>query len=188
MARMSDEAFGLMKENREKKITAQSARNRRGHTGKGGRVRLTSDKLTQKQWEAKNGECKSYRMNDPMTWEQFKEMPDDLKICYIKAIRNKYHTPDRVLACCMDIPAATFSKKMRELGIGLGRGAGAKSFQWYDSKQRVEFEKWWYKVKVITRGGSLVTEGNVEDDMKELLDLFKGRKVKLEVKWTFVED
>ena len=88
----------------------------------------------------------------------------------------------------MKVPASTFSKKMRDLGIGLGRATGAKSFQWYDSKQRAEFEKWWYKVKVISRGGSLNTEGNVEDDMKELLDLFKGRKVKLEVKWTFVED
>lgn len=188
MARMSEAAYELMQDCRDKKITAMSAKNRRGHTGKSGPVRLPSDRLTQKQWEAKNGECKSYRMNDPMTWEQFLDLPDDMKVCYIKAIRKKYATPDKVLACCMDIPAATFSKKMRELGIGMGRGASAKSLKWHESEQRGEFEKWWYKAKVITRGGSLETEGNVEEDLKKLMDILKGHNVKLEVNWTILED
>ena len=188
MARMSDEAYELKQEIREQKIVANNARNRRGMAGKGGKVRLASDRLTQKQWEAKNGECKTYRMNAPMTWEQFKEMPDDLKVMYIKAIRNKYHTPDRVLACCMDIPASMFSKKMRELGIGLGYGSGAKSLRWYGSDSQQDFEKWWFKTKAITRGGTLETEGNVEEDLKKLMETLKGHNVRLKVDWEIVED
>jgi hypothetical protein len=122
-----------------------------------------------------------------MTWKQFKELPDDLKVCYIKAIRKKYATPDRVLARCMGVPAATFSKKMRELGIGLGRGSGAKSYMWHDSEWAMNFEKWWYKKKAGTYGGNLMIEGNVEEDLKKLLKIVKGRNVKLEVSWEVLE-
>ena len=186
MARMSDEAYELKQENREKKITAQSARNRKGHTGKGGSVRLPSDNLTKKQREAMNGECKSYRLGSPMGWEEFNEMPDGLKIMYIKLIRDKYHTPDRIMAHCMGVPAATFSKKMRELNIGLGRAAGAESRQWYGSEDHTSFEAWWYKTKTIAKGGSLEVEGNVEDDLKKLIDILKGRNVRLKVEWAEV--
>lgn len=187
MAWMSDEAYELKQENRDKKVTAQSARHRRGHTGKGGSVKFPSDNLTKKQREAMNGKCETYRLNSPMTWEEFNSMPDDLKVMYIMAIRNKYHTPDRVLAHCMGVPAATFSKKMRELKIGLGRGSGAKSLQWHGSAQAQEFESWWYKTKTIAKGGSLEVEGNVEGDLKKLIDILKGRNVRLKVEWTELE-
>ena len=187
MARMSDEAYELMQENREKKVTAHSAKNRRGHTGKGGSVRLPSDNLTKKQREAMNGDCKSYRLGSPMGWEEFNEMPDGLKIMYIKLIRDKYHTPDRILAQCMGVPAATFSKKMRELNIGLVQDAEAEIYKWYGSTQAQEFEAWWYKTKTITKGGSLEVEGNVEGDLKKLIDILKGRNVRLKVEWTELE-
>ena len=73
---------------REQTITARSARNRRGVKGKRGAVSLPSDFLTEKQREALNGECKSYKLGSPMQWEQFKEMPTDLQAMYIKLIRN----------------------------------------------------------------------------------------------------
>ena len=34
-----------------------------------------------------SGECKSYRLNSPMSWDEFKAMPDDIKITYIKLLR-----------------------------------------------------------------------------------------------------
>lgn len=192
MAWMSDEAYDLKQENREKKITAQSAKNRRGHTGKGGKVRLPSDNLTQKQWEAKNGECKSYRMNAPMKWEQFKEMPDDLKAMYIKAIRAKYHAPDNAIACNMGVNSTTFSKKMRELGIGMGRGAGAKNPKWYKTEDAREFEKWWYKQddEIPMSGGGKFTSsmGQIIQMLEKWHARLGDRKVRMTVSWEVMED
>lgn len=184
MARMSDEAYELKQEIREQKVVANNARNRRGMAGKGGKVRLSSDRLTQKQWEAKNGECKSYRMNDPMTWEQFKGLPDDLKVCYIKAIRNKYKVPDIILATCMGVRLDEFNQTMAELKVALNDKAAG----WYESEQRKEFAEWWHKMKPVTKGGSLETEGNVEEDLKKLLDTLKGRNVRLKVSWEVMEE
>ena len=82
MAWMSDEKYELMQDTRDKAITARSARSTRTHCGKGGAVKFPSDNLTKKEREAMNGKCETYRMNDPMTWEQFKAMPDDLKVCW----------------------------------------------------------------------------------------------------------
>ena len=191
MAWMSDEAYELMQENREKKALGQQAKNRRGNAGKKGAVQLPSDRLTKKQWEAKNGECKSYRMNEPMTWAQFMEMPDDLKVLYIKAIRKKYQTPDCILALGMDVPAATFSAKMRELGIGLGRGAGAKSVQWFTSEQRTEFEKWWYKEQNLPMSGAAKFEAPMGDILKKLNDKLSclgDKTVRVDFYWEVMED
>lgn len=191
MARMSDEAYELMQEIREQKNLAQQAKNRRGKAGKKGAVRLPSDRLTQKQWEAKNGECKSYRMNEPMTWAQFMEMPDDLKVLYIKAIRKKYHTPDRILAHCMGVADYTFSKKMRELGIGLGKGAGAKNKDWCTTDGADEFTRWWYKDQNLPLSGAAKFESPMNDILKKLNDKLSclgDRRVRVDFYWEVMED
>ena len=191
MAQTSEIVSDLMQEIREQKNIAQQAKYRRSHCGKSGPVRLPSDNLTHKQWEAKNGECKTYCMNEPMTWEQFKELPDDLKVMYIKAIRKKYQTPDCIMAIAMDVPATTFSAKMRELGIGLGRGAGAKSIQWFTSEHRTEFENWWYKKEDLPLSGAAKFEAPMDHILNKLNDKLSclgDRKVCMVVNWTVMED
>jgi len=188
MARMSDEAFELLEENRERAITARSARNRRGHTGKGGTVRLSSDNLTKKQLEAKNGECKTYRMNDPMTWEQFKELPDDLKVCYIKAIRNKYKVPDRYLAGYMDTSASTFSKKMKDLRLS-GGASGTRN--WVGTDDWLAFTNWWFKKNNLPVNGAAKFESPMDHILKKLnekLACLGDRKVCMTVSWQVMED
>lgn len=184
MAQMSEAVRELIDDCRDKAITARSARSRRTHCGKSGPVRLPSDNLTQAQWEAKNGPVKTYRMNDPMTWEQFNELPDDLKVCYIKAIRKKYYTPDYILAIFMGVHVDTFNQKLE----GLKLKPNNNPIGWYDQQAQAEFAKWWNKIKTITRGGTLETEGNVEEDLKKLMETLKGHNVKLKVDWEIMED
>lgn len=45
---MKDETYSYISDVKEKGITARSARNRRTHTGKGGKVRFPSDSLSKK--------------------------------------------------------------------------------------------------------------------------------------------
>ena len=126
MAWMSDEKYELMQDTREKAITARSAHNTRTHCGKGGAVKFPSDNLTKKEREAMNSECKSYRMNDPMTWEQFKAMPDDLKVIYIKALRNKYNVPDTYIANMFGVVNSAASKLFNDLGLGVGKSRSGR--------------------------------------------------------------
>lgn len=138
MAWMSDEAFDLKQENREKKVTAQSARNRRGHTGKGGAVRMPSDNLTKKQREALNGECKTYRMGAPMKWGEFVGMPEDLQVMYIKGLRKTYNVPNKVLAEMLGISVSLISRYFKS--IGLTKLKGAKN-NW-NAEEKAAFYAW----------------------------------------------
>ena len=96
---MTDEKFVFVQDVKEKKQTARSAWNR--NKGKYRTVRLPSDFMTRKEREAMNGEVKSYRLNDPMTWEEFKAMPDDIMTSYIKLIRERFGASDTAIANMM---------------------------------------------------------------------------------------
>ena len=85
-----------------------------------------------------SGECKSYRLNEPMTREELLAMPDDLKIAYIKAIRNKYGTPDSHLGKAMGFSQQRFAKLVNRLGIARGKAAGGH-VKW----DKEGFFAWW---------------------------------------------
>ena len=148
MAWMSDEEWEYKQDCKDKKITARSARNKRTHNGKGGAVKLPSDYLSKKELNAMNGPVESYRMNDPMSWDEFKKLPDDLKGVYIKALREKYKVPDSMLAECMGVAGPTFCKFMRCYGLGQGRGAGAAGRHWYSTPDHDRFVAWWNGVSL----------------------------------------
>ena len=80
---MDDEKFVFYEDVREKKTISRGSRYKRTHAGKGGRVKLPSDYLSNKELKAMNGEVKSYHLNSPMLWSEFKSMPDDIQVLYI---------------------------------------------------------------------------------------------------------
>lgn len=114
---MKDEEYLFISDVIDKKVTARSARNARTHNGKGGRVKLPSDYLSKKEIKAMSGECKSWRLNAPMTWEEFKGMPEDIQISYIKALRAKYNAPISAMAKMMDVDRGCLSKHLSGLGF-----------------------------------------------------------------------
>lgn len=124
---MNDEEYLFHEDTREKKRIGASAFKRRTHGGKSGRVVLPSDYLSAKEREKMNGEVKSYNINSPMRWAEFKRMPDDLKIMYIKWLREKFDVHDRMISdmfgCCQQVG----SKEITRLGLGRGRDAGKRT-------------------------------------------------------------
>ena len=163
MAWMSDEQYELMQDTRDKKITARSARKTRSHCGKSGSVKFPSDYLTKKERDAMNGEVKSYRMNEPMSWEEFKELPDDLKVCYIKAIRKKYDAPDTAIAEMLGITSTYLSRTtLKPLGLCVGRGGGGGKRKW----DKDGFMAWCNGVK-IEKANIEETEETEETDILE---------------------
>ena len=71
-----------------------------------------------------NGEVKSYRLNDPMSWKEFKAMPDDIKVTYIKLLRERFNCFDSAIAEMMGVGKATLSTEIKRLGIGYGTKHG----------------------------------------------------------------
>lgn len=118
---MKDETYSFISDVKEKKETARSARHTRKHCGKGGRVRLPSDNLSKKELQKMNGECKSYRLNSPMAWKEFMSMPDDIKIAYIKLLREKFDVPDCELYKMFGTNKDTRSRCFMKLGLRVPR-------------------------------------------------------------------
>lgn len=117
MAWYSDEEYLFRKDTADKKVTARSARHTRTHCGKGGSVKFPSDFMSKKERDAMNGECKYYRMNDPITWDEFKALPDDLKKLYIKNLKDKFNVPNSAFAEMFGVHQSLVGRYFKCLGI-----------------------------------------------------------------------
>lgn len=156
---MTDEKFVFVQDVIEKKQTARSAWNR--NKGKYRTVKLPSDFMTRKEREAMSGEVKSYRLNDPMSWEEFKAMPDDIMISYIKLIRERFGASDTAIANMMGCPQQTFSRYARALGLGTGRGQERKKWD------KEGFLMWCHGVPVQHTAATEEAEVRSEERMEE---------------------
>lgn len=123
--RMNDYEYEFVQDSIEKKGTARSARNARTHCGKSGAVRLPSDFKTKKEIKAMSGEVITYAsLKKPMTWEDFKKLPNDLKKEYITWIREKFGAPDSHIATMLGISGATLGLYFKDLKLSMGKGSG----------------------------------------------------------------
>lgn len=115
---MTDERYCFISDVREKKSIGRGAYHKRSHAGKGGAVKFPSDYMTKKELKAMNGVTKSYNINNPMSWDEFKAMPDDIKVIYIKAVRDKFHVANTDIAKMFGVHPVTMQKHFARLGIG----------------------------------------------------------------------
>ena len=175
MSRMSDEKFLFMQDSKEKKSTARSARHTRTHCGKGGAVKFPSDYLTEKERKAMNGKCETYRMNSPISWNEFKSWPDEHKITYIKLLRQKYNAPDSALATMFGVSKPVVSVYFKKLGLDSGKAAGGSRRKW----NKEAFDIWCGKA--VEKPGGNCTE-NVVDAIETDAVLTKEDIEKITVK------
>ena len=140
MARFSDEAYDYYEDCRDKKITTNSARSRRGHTGKRGGMKTAADYMTKKELRALNSEVVTYRMGSPMNWSEFSTMPDDLKKMYIKNLRKKFNVPDDILATSMGVELADFAKCLKTIKLSQ---CSSDAVDWCNTDDCGRFQTWW---------------------------------------------
>jgi hypothetical protein len=159
---MEDEKYVFFQDVREKKTTGYSARKQKKH-GKGGSVKLPSDYLTKKELKNMSGECKTYRMNSPMKWPEFKAMPKDLQIAYIKAIKEKYNPPVVAIAKMMDADRANFSRYLISLGFEKQK-TGKRSWD------KMGFAEWCYGLPKTEECQS------VQEEVKEEIPVEEGEQ------------
>lgn len=171
---MTDEKYVLFQDTKEKKSVARSARNRRTHNGKGGRVRLPSDNLSKKELNAMNGKVESYRLNEPMSWKEFKAMPDDLKVDYIKLLRNKFGVPDCKIGEMMGINKAAMSQEIKRIGLGHGTKHGG-----YKTWDKDGFYAWVNGVRKTQQEEEIPTE--IETPVEEVVEVAEDLPVETPV-------
>lgn len=85
---------------RQKKQLVASAR-RRVNGSKSKKCSLPSDNLTPGQLAKLSGPCVSLKMNEPITYEAFKPLPDNLKREYLIGLRDRYRVSQRSVAKMM---------------------------------------------------------------------------------------
>ena len=119
----------------DRKRTARGAFNKRTHNGKRGGVKFPSDYLSKKEKNKMNGEIKVYKMNEPITYAEFKGYPDDLKKQYVNNLREKFDVSDTAIAEMMGINNKTLNKLLNIIDASGGRrGSRRADFE--------GFEKW----------------------------------------------
>ena len=82
---------------REKKSSGRGAYHRR-RGSKTKHVSLPSDHMTEAEWKRRNGKVATYQLGAPMTWEEFRKMPQDLREQYVRLLHKRYGVSRAVLA------------------------------------------------------------------------------------------
>lgn len=191
---MNDAKYIFVQDVKNKKQTGRSSRNRKTH---GGAVKLPSDYMTKKELNAMNGETTTYRLNEPLTWKEFRKMPDDIKVMYITALREKYDVPDSYIAQMMHINRPDFSKEMARLNLRCGkRGKHTWAMEEFmawsrqgkcadeqDDKPIVEPIKPEIATKHYPKEGLLNFEGDVNDALEIIRNLLGGANIKFSIAW-----
>ena len=210
---MKDEEWLFYKDTRDKKNIANSARNKRTHNGKRGGVKFPSDYLTQKEIKKMSGEAKIYKLNEPMSWKEFKQMPDDIKVMYVKLLREKYSVSDTKIAKMLGVSQVTASREFLRLGVTLGKGNHLKGFNsegwtaWCngikvhtdkpiaeeDPAECPELAKEYLVEKpetvnkeknvAVPDTGNMVFEGRTEEILKTVAAVLGGANVHISIDW-----
>ena len=74
----------------EKKKAVPSARHKKNGC-KSKQCRLSTDYMTQRQLQKRNGAIVTYQLNKPMDWAEFKAMPVDIQERYLKGLSEKFN-------------------------------------------------------------------------------------------------
>lgn len=209
---MTDERFVFIEDCKDKKRTARGAFNKRTHCGKGGAIMFPSDYLTEKEKKAMNGECKSYRLNDPMKWKEFKYMPQDLQRTYITGLRDAFGAHNKAIFSMLGISDAAGSKYFSKIGLALGKGKTPGKFKeeawtrWMNGEEEIVFDtpdeseiqqyiendiamtdELAKKIKPLLSRGELSLEGMSYDIMEYVLGIVGNKNVEMTISWTLKE-
>ena len=112
---MHDFDYDAMQKKRIAHGAAHMKHNRKGCS-------LPSDILTAAQKRRLNGPVNTYKLDEPMTWESFKAMPEDLQKQYILNLQNTYQANDKMIGKMFGKSDVTVGEYRKKLGINsIGR-------------------------------------------------------------------
>ena len=99
----------------KKRIALGASHMKRGSKSK--KCTLPSDYLTAAQKRRLNGPVSTYKLDEPMNWESFKAMPEDLQKKYILNLQETYQANNDMLGKMFGVTGVSVCKMMHALGI-----------------------------------------------------------------------
>lgn len=100
----------------KKRIARGASHMKRGSKSK--KCTLPSDYLTAAQKRRLNGPVSTYKLDEPMNWESFKAMPEDLQKKYILNLQETYQANNDMLGKMFGVTGVSVCKMRHALGIG----------------------------------------------------------------------
>ena len=110
--RMNDFDYDAMQ---KKRIASGDRHRKRGSKSKF--CGLPSDHMTAAQWKKRNGEVKVMNLNQPMGWEAFKGMPNDLQKEYVQKCVTAFGCTKSDFGLLFDVTPMTISRTFEKIGI-----------------------------------------------------------------------
>jgi hypothetical protein len=111
---MNDFDYDVM----QKKRIARMAKYRKGGS-KSKKCPMSTDYMTRKQWEERCGEVHTYVMNEPKSWEQFKELPTNIQKEYLTHLVQNYNANATSLAMMFGVRPLTVRRHIETNQLGL---------------------------------------------------------------------
>lgn len=108
---MHDFDYDAMQKKRIARGASHMKHNRKGCS-------LPSDYLTAAQKRRLNGPVSTYKLDEPMNWESFKAMPEDLQKKYILNLQETYQANNNMLGKMFGVTGVSVCKMRHALGIG----------------------------------------------------------------------
>ena len=159
---MTDIEWMFKEDVREKKSLVASSRHRKCGS-KSKKCSMPSDYLTARQKKKLNGEVKVYKMNVPMTWDDFKAMPIPQQSEYLNTIINKYHANGAALSMMFNVSAGAIRLHCARHSLGI-KLPGRESYRMtYD--QRDAWNKFLGKDEASFKSVVGVTEVTTESEV-----------------------
>lgn len=132
---MTNEEYIFQQTSRERKRIGAGAYARKNGS-KTRKCALPSDNLTAGQLKKRNGEIMQYKLNQPMKWNEFRSMPEDLQKEYIQKLASEKKARGIDIAEMLGVHKNYFSKYARTLFRGKTPFTGAhqvnQSQEWRD--------------------------------------------------------
>lgn len=107
---MHDFDYDAMQKKRIARGASHMKHNRKGCS-------LPSDYLTAAQKRRLNGPVSTYKLDEPMSWESFKAMPEDLQKKYILNLQETYQANNDMLGKMFGVTSVSVCRIRNALGI-----------------------------------------------------------------------
>ena len=99
----------------KKRIARGASHMKRGSKSK--KCTLPSDYLTDAQKRRLNGPVSTYKLDEPMNWESFKAMPEDLQKKYILNLQETYQANNDMLGKMFGVTGVSVCRMRHALGV-----------------------------------------------------------------------
>lgn len=147
----------------QKKRTAAGARHmKRGSRSK--RCSLPSDNLTPAQLKRRNGPVSTYKLDEPMRWDDFKSMPVDLQKRYMSNLIETYGATNEMLGDMFYVHPTRVGAVKKALGV-----VSHNPRHLSKEKKAIRDQMWAAFCNGVVGGGDAVKETPKEPEKVETL-------------------